>query len=141
MHPRRNDDGRLQDLVHPEPAGTDLQNPGRCEAGNRIGNSPPARPQAKRRRRPELLVEIEGRQLRVRGRQAWALDLLIHADRHGVTTLSHPGPRWGSYIHKLRQTGISIETRNEPHDGIFAEVHARYVLASPVRVLERRKPG
>jgi hypothetical protein len=53
----------------------------------------------------------------------------VHADRH-------PGPRWSSYVHKLRKAGIIVETIREMHGGPFAGPHARYVLRSQVTILE-----
>jgi hypothetical protein len=51
--------------------------------------------------------------------------------------IDHPGPRWSGYIHKLRKVGIVIETIREMHDGPFAGQHARYVLWSPITILEK----
>ncbi|WP_315901531.1 winged helix domain-containing protein [Prosthecodimorpha staleyi] len=70
-----------------------------------------------------------------RGRYAWALlQLAISGDR-GCTPITHPGPRWSSYVHRLRQGGLAIETIYEAHAGPFAGNHARYVLRTPVVIL------
>lgn len=70
------------------------------------------------------------------GREAWALLQLIAAGERGVTPIDRPAPRWSAYVHDLRRLGIAIETVHEPHGGPFAGTHARYVLRSPVNVLE-----
>jgi hypothetical protein len=48
-----------------------------------------------------------------------------------------PGPRWSGYVFKLRRLGILIETLHEQHGGPFPGRHARYVLRSPVMVLDQ----
>ncbi len=70
------------------------------------------------------------------GRDAWALDQLINADRHGCTPIDSPAPRWSHYIWKLRRAGVVIGTHDEPHGGTYAGHHARYELHSPLVVLE-----
>jgi hypothetical protein len=37
------------------------------------------------------------------GRVAWALGELIDAGPAGCTPIDHPGPRWSSYVHRLRR--------------------------------------
>jgi winged helix domain-containing protein len=73
-----------------------------------------------------------------RGRDAWALSELIKAGPKGCTPITHPGPRWSAYVHKWRKRGLTIETIHETHGGPFSGHHARYVLRSPVEVLEVR---
>ncbi|QFR34707.1 hypothetical protein [Ancylobacter sp. TS-1] len=73
----------------------------------------------------------------VNGRTAWALDQLMAAGERGLTPVSRPAPRWSHYVLCLRRAGVIIETVDEPHAGAFAGTHARYVLRSPVRVIER----
>ena len=75
----------------------------------------------------------------VHGRDAWALAELIKAGAVGVTPITHPGPRWAAYIAKLRKQGLAIETLHETHGGAFAGRHARYVLRSPVELVEIRE--
>ena len=72
----------------------------------------------------------------VRGRDAWALLELKAANDDGCTPIDHPGPRWSSYVHKLRKAGIIVETIREMHSGPFAGQHARYVLRSQVIILD-----
>lgn len=67
-----------------------------------------------------------------KGRDRWALECLIAAGSKGCTPITTPGPRWSSYVHKLRAVGVQIETITEPHDGPFAGNHARYVLRAKV---------
>ena len=38
---------------------------------------------------------------------------------------------------KLKKHGLVIETVDEKHGGPFAGLHARYVLKTPVAVIER----
>ena len=68
----------------------------------------------------------------VKGRDRWALELLMQAGQKGCTPISHPGPRWSAYVFKLKKAGVSIETIRESHDGPFPGHHARYVLRSSV---------
>ena len=68
----------------------------------------------------------------VEGRDLWALERLIRAGAAGCTPITEPGPRWSSYVHKLRRAGIRIETRYEPHGGPYPGNHARYILRSRV---------
>jgi hypothetical protein len=66
-------------------------------------------------------------------RTAWALDELLAAGEKGCTPLTTPGPRWSSYVHKLRHRhGLDVRTITEQHTGEFAGHHARYVLVSNV---------
>lgn len=71
-----------------------------------------------------------------KGRDAWALQELMHAGEVGCTPLDNPGPRWSGYVHNLRKLGFIIETIRENHDGPFPGQHARYVLRSRIRVLD-----
>lgn len=73
------------------------------------------------------------REMRFKGRDAWALDELIQADGEGCTPISHPGPRWSGYIYKLRRAGLDIATLHEAHDGPYRGHHGRYILRSRVR--------
>jgi hypothetical protein len=75
----------------------------------------------------------------VRGRDAWALLELKAANDGGCTPIDNPGPRWSGYVHKLRKAGLEIETIWEAHGGPFAGEHARYVLRSPVTILENEE--
>ncbi|MFT6662517.1 MAG: hypothetical protein ACJA0K_002524 [Maricaulis maris] len=81
-----------------------------------------------------ILVRGDERQkFGLSGRDAWALSRLISAGAKGVTPITEPGPRWSGYVHNLRRTGLSIETRPERHGGPFPGTHARYVLHDDVR--------
>lgn len=81
--------------------------------------------------------DADGPVVIVRGREAWALRMLMAAGDRGCTPIDHPGPRWSSYVHDLRKLGIIIETIREPHGGPFPGGHARYVLRCAVAVLEK----
>jgi hypothetical protein len=87
-----------------------------------------------------LMIKVQigtnGQVVTVRGRDAWALLELKAANENGCTPIDHPGPRWSGYVYKLRNAGIIIETIRESHGGPFGGQHARYVLRSPVTILE-----
>lgn len=68
------------------------------------------------------------------GRLGWTVFQLAKAGNRGVTPLEVPAPRWSGYVHDLRKLGIPIETRMEPHEGMYAGHHARYTLAPDVVV-------
>jgi hypothetical protein len=79
----------------------------------------------------------DGQPFIVHGRDAWALGELVPCGQRGCTPIDNPGPRWSAYVHKLRhEYGLSIETINENHGGLFAGTHARYVLRSQVQIIE-----
>jgi hypothetical protein len=69
------------------------------------------------------------------GRNAWALLELQRVGDAGCTPITHPGPRWSGYVHKLRKRGLRIETVTERHGGPFPGHHARYVLRSKIQIL------
>lgn len=74
--------------------------------------------------------------LELSGREAWALKELVDAGASGCTPVTHPGPRWSGYVHRLRhRRGLAIETVHEAHKGPFPGTHARYLLRSKVSVL------
>ncbi len=86
-----------------------------------------------------VLFRLEGQERAVRGRDAWALAELLKAGAQGCTPISHPGPRWSGYVLKLRKAGVAIETVHEMHSGAYSGRHARYVLVSPIEVIETRE--
>ena len=95
-------------------------------------NAPVRKPQAE-----AIVYEADGvRVVPVKGRVAWALRHVIQAGPTGCTPITHPGPRWSAYVHKLRQAGIRVETIHETHGGPFSGHHARYVLRSKVTLRE-----
>jgi hypothetical protein len=75
------------------------------------------------------------------GRDAWALEVLIERGERGATPIDAVGPRWSHYIWKIRGEGIVVETINESHGGPFKGRHARYVLRSPLIVVDRVRAG
>ncbi|SRR6266851_9144898 len=100
------------------------------------------RSKSKRRRRfvRKLTVLVGGAGGAIRtfhGRLAWALDCLIKAGEIGVTPLEWPAPRWSQYILLLRRHRIAIETALERHGGPYAGRRGRYVLRSPVEIIDR----
>ena len=76
-----------------------------------------------------------GREIELRGRVAWAASQLKAAGEAGCTPITHPGPRWSGYVHKLRGFGIAVETVTENHSGPFSGHHARYVLRTPLTIV------
>ncbi|CAN7600512.1 hypothetical protein LJR234_004647 [Mesorhizobium amorphae] len=83
-----------------------------------------------------VMVEPDGSPMRLEGRVAWAMRQLVKAGQQGCTPITHPGPRWSDYTHKLRKLGFVIETEYEAHGGPFAGAHGIYRLHSPVVILE-----
>ncbi len=76
------------------------------------------------------------RRLCLHGRNAWALAALIRAGGNGCTPITHPGPRWSAYVHRLRHDyGLAIQTVHESHSGPFPGNHARYMLLTNVTIL------
>ncbi len=80
------------------------------------------------------VVDAHGaeRILELKGRNAWALGELMQAGDVGCTPIDTPGPRWSSYVHKLRRRGLDIQTVTETHGGPFKGTHARYILRTTV---------
>lgn len=68
-----------------------------------------------------------------KGRVAWALDRLREAGPRGCTPIEQPAPRWSAYVHRLRDLGVPVETRREPHGGAFSGTHGRYILRATAR--------
>jgi len=71
----------------------------------------------------------------LKGREAWALEILVSAGAGGCTPIDHPGPRRSDYVVKLRGCGIDVATITEAHGGEFAGSHARYVLRTKVELV------
>lgn len=75
-------------------------------------------------------------QFMVHGREAWALHELIEAGERGCTPINNPAPRWSHYTWLLRKRGLVVETIHEPHGGAYSGTHARYVLRTPLQIIE-----
>lgn len=86
-----------------------------------------------------ITVRLDGKIETFEGRAAWALSQLIAAGIGGCTPITHPGPRWSDYVFKLRRYGLNVETITEKHGGAYAGHHARYVLRTPVSVVEQQE--
>lgn len=87
-------------------------------------------------RRMAVAASSAGSTFTVTGQVAKALLALVEAGNKGVTALevSSWAYRLGAYVHTLRHAfGLVIELEREPHDGGW---HGRYMLRSPVEVLE-----
>ena len=81
-------------------------------------------------------IRTDGTEFCANGRVAWALQELVVAGERGCTAIETPGPRWSSYVHRLRHDhGLHIETVDEPHGGNFAGRHARYILRETVEII------
>ena len=72
----------------------------------------------------------------LQGRDAWLCKKLIERGDRGVTPIDEIGPRASHYAFKLRRAGIVIETVTESHGGPFAGTHGRYLLRTPLTILE-----
>ncbi|MCC0035340.1 MAG: hypothetical protein H6887_08785 [Hoeflea sp.] len=81
-------------------------------------------------------IEPDGAVQIAKGRDAWALLELEREGERGCTPITTPGPRWSAYVFNLRGMGLIIETIHESHEGPFPGTHARYVLHSPISILE-----
>ena len=80
----------------------------------------------------------DGTTFTAKGRDAWALLEMLKAGANGVTPVDNPAPRWSGYVFRLkRKYGLNIESIQEPHRGQFPGTHARYVLRSPVEIINR----
>lgn len=78
----------------------------------------------------------DGREKRFIGQMARSLSHLVKAGARGITALevSCWAYRLASYVFDLRhKVGLCISTVEEPHENGW---HARYVLQSPVLILE-----
>lgn len=88
-------------------------------------------------KKPAILIETDdGTPHRFVGRYAWTLKELIDRGPKGCTPIERPAPRWSHYVHILRQAGLNIETIDEKHGGAFSGIHGRYVLHTPVKIIE-----
>jgi hypothetical protein len=86
----------------------------------------------------ELLVQHTdtGEALRLRGREAWMLACLIEVGESGLTVLDRPAPRLSAYVHSLRKRGLVIDTIDERHAGPYPGAHGRYVIRTPLVVVQ-----
>jgi hypothetical protein len=73
----------------------------------------------------------------IRGRLGWALVQLVKAGSEGCSSRDKNAPRWPSYVYQLkRKYELRIETRFECCGGNYPGRYARYVLLSPVTILD-----
>lgn len=73
------------------------------------------------------------REIRLMGRDRWALEMLMLAGKRGITAIEMNGPRLHAYVFDLRhEHGLNIVREDEPHDGDFPGRHGRYFLRSQV---------
>jgi len=71
-------------------------------------------------------------EIKVSGRDRWALEMLMRLGQTGCTPITKPAPRWSAYIFNVRGLGVKIITLTEQHYGPFKGTHGRYVLQSKV---------
>lgn len=91
-------------------------------------------------RKPQVLAVLpDGSEKTFKGRYAWTLRQLVSAGSKGITPIERPAPRWSHYVMILRRAGITIETIDEKHDGIFAGTHGRYVLRDEIMLIDPDK--
>ena len=76
--------------------------------------------------RATIETEDGPKTIELSGRLGWTLAHLIDAGPRGITPLEAPALRWSSYVHKLRERGVPIETELEEHGGAYCGRHARY---------------
>ncbi len=89
----------------------------------------------------EMTVRLGDQIIVLPGREAWAMENLIRQGAKGCTPIDVPGPRWSSYVHKLRRRGFIIESVTEMHEGAYAGKHCRYILHSEVVVVSVVRQG
>jgi len=83
-----------------------------------------------------VVVEVDGRPLRVIGREAETLLLLVDRGARGVAAYDFAGGppfRLPAYVFALRRLGVLIRTDREPH---ATGSHGRFTLEGPVRLVE-----
>jgi hypothetical protein len=72
-----------------------------------------------------------------KGREAWALRILMERGARGITVAELPaGVRWSHYIMKLRRGGVPIAMDREGHGGPFAGQHGRYRLTASLLAID-----
>ncbi len=81
----------------------------------------------------------DGSEMRFRGREAWTMHLLNERGEVGISSLDYIGPRLSQYVFNCRGKGIVIETVDQPHGGAFPGGHGKYVLRTPMKVLEVKR--
>ncbi len=89
----------------------------------------------------KITVHDGERELRFVGREAHTLSQLLERGPQGLSSVEQIGPRISHYVMKLRQAGLVVETVKENHAGAFRGWHARYVLHTPLRVIEIVRAG
>jgi len=87
-----------------------------------------------------VTVDMDGREITVKGRVAHTLDTLIRRGEKGLATIETPALRLSHYVFKLREDFV-IETLEEEHGGPFPGKHGRYILRSLVTVKDIKRAG
>lgn len=82
-------------------------------------------------------IEPDGPVVKLDGRAAWMMRVLIQVGPKGVTTLELPtGVRVSHYILLLRKAGFIISSAREAHGGPFPSSHSRYRLETVVTIVD-----
>lgn len=76
--------------------------------------------------------------LKSSGREAWALNKMVTAEKGGCVPLDALSPRWSRYLHRLPKLGVHIATVCERHGGDFPSRHAKCVLLAAVNKGEKK---
>ncbi|TIP87087.1 MAG: hypothetical protein E5X58_31135 [Mesorhizobium sp.] len=75
--------------------------------------------------------------MRLEGRAAWMIRVLIKAGKRGVTTIELPaGVRVSHSVYLLRKAGFIISMQREAHGGEFSGVHGRFRIETPCSIVE-----
>ena len=84
-----------------------------------------------------VTTEDGDQRLKVTGRSAWLLSLLVKAADEGLSARQLPaGLRLAGYVHNLRNAGVAIRTSYEANDGSYGGAHGVYRLESAVQPIE-----
>lgn len=82
-------------------------------------------------------VDPDGRTVRLEGRAAWMMAVLVKAGKRGVTTIELPaGIRVSHAVYLLRREGFIISMQREAHGGEFSGVHGRFKIETPCSIVE-----
>jgi hypothetical protein len=90
------------------------------------------------------VIDINHRRSKSKRRRRYVKTLAVQIGGAGGTILKfrdrsfeRPAPRWSLYVSIFRQKGLAIETVLEPHGGPYAGRRGRYVLRSPIEIIDR----
>lgn len=82
-------------------------------------------------------IRVGDRVHMIEGRVASTLIELDRVGERGLSSIEQIGPRLSHYIFIIRrELGIVVETVTEKHSGVFSGHHARYILRSPIEIID-----